>query len=109
MERTVEVKDGVITETTIKRKIAPNKAFLGVALLKGGEAGVLIDKVIEGSPTEKADLENGDLITHINKSAITSLEALTKALAPFKANDSSHSHFGFALRSVTSLRSGNCF
>jgi len=87
IEKTVEVKDGVITETIIKRKTNPNKAFLGVALRMGSETGVAIDQVIEDSPAEKAGLKSGDLITHINKVAINSLDELTKALAPLNPGD----------------------
>ncbi len=87
IEKTVEVKDGVITETIIKRKVNTNKAFLGVALRMGAEKGVAIDQVIENSPAEKAGLKSGDLITHINKVAINSLDELTKSLAPLKADD----------------------
>lgn len=89
IEKTVEVKDGVITETIIKRKTItnPNKAFLGVMLKMGSETGVTIDQVIEGSPAEKAGLKSGDIITHVNKVVINSLDELTQSLAPFNPKD----------------------
>ncbi len=89
VEKTVEIKDGVKTETTIKRTYIgnSNKAYLGVALEKTDDKGVLVDKVMDNSPAQTAGLKKGDIITKINKTSVSSISDLTKALAPFKAGD----------------------
>ena len=42
--------------------------------------GVAIEKVIEGSPAEKAGLQNGDVIVRLNNEEITSVRKLTRLL-----------------------------
>src|SRR5215207_1042688 len=42
--------------------------------------GVAIERVIEGSPAEKAGLQNGDVIIRFNNDEITSVRKLTRLL-----------------------------
>ena len=42
--------------------------------------GVVIEKVMEGSPAEKAGLQNGDVIVRLNNEEVTSVRKLTRVL-----------------------------
>ena len=48
--------------------------------------GVAIEKVIEGSPAEKAGLQNGDVIIRFNNDEITSVRKLTRLLGEVSAD-----------------------
>ncbi|PYS99271.1 MAG: hypothetical protein DMF63_11640 [Acidobacteria bacterium] len=43
--------------------------------------GVAVDKVIEGSPAEKAGIQNGDVIVRLDSEEITSVRKLTRLLS----------------------------
>ena len=42
--------------------------------------GVAVEKVVEGSPAEKAGLQNGDVLVRLNNEEITSVRKLTRVL-----------------------------
>lgn len=68
--------------------INSNKAFLGVGTQKQEEGeGVEITSVTDESAAEKAGLKEGDIITKINESKISSPEELTKTIGKFNPND----------------------
>jgi serine protease Do len=48
--------------------------------------GVAIEKVVEGSPAEKAGLQNGDVIVRFNNEAVTSTRKLTRLLGEVSAD-----------------------
>ena len=50
--------------------------------------GVFVDRVIEGSAAEKAGIQRGDIITHINSTRIKSIDELNKIRDTKKAGDS---------------------
>ena len=66
---------GIIS--TPKRAIPRISGILGI-MLKDGDGGVLIDKVVPGSPAEKAGIKNKDLITHLDGVAMPNRETLSK-------------------------------
>ena len=53
--------------------------ILGI-MLKDGDGGVLIDKVVPGSPAEKAGIKDKDLVTHLDGKAISDRESLSNNL-----------------------------
>lgn len=63
-----------------------NKPLLGVITDKTGE-GVIINDVTEESGAEKAGLKEGDIITSINKTVITSPQQLAETIAKSKPGD----------------------
>lgn len=69
--------------TTVK---PGNKALLGVVTEKT-ENGAKINSITPESGAEKGGLKEGDVITMINKTAITSPEELTKAIGAQKPGD----------------------
>ena len=48
--------------------------------------GVAIEKVVEGSPAEKAGLQNGDVIVRFNNEEVTSVRKLTRLLGEVSAD-----------------------
>lgn len=68
------------------RKIKTNSAFLGVMSEKT-EQGAKITDVTEKSAAEKAGLKEGDVITKINNSTITSPDDLYKVVGQLKPDD----------------------
>ena len=68
------------------RELNGNAAFLGVGTDKT-EEGARIQSVAEESPAAKAGLKEGDIITKINDTKISSPEELTKAIGKFKPED----------------------
>ena len=63
---------GVETEEVTK----DNFAKYGLAAVRG----VAIEKVVEGSPAEKAGLQNGDVVVRVNNEEITSVRKLSRVL-----------------------------
>ena len=47
----------------------------------GNERGVLVDRVVDGSPAEKADIQPGDLIQKFNNKAVTDFQDLRHGVA----------------------------
>jgi serine protease Do len=68
------------------RKIKTNSAFLGVMSEKT-EQGAKITDVTKGSAAEKAGLKEGDVITKINNSTVSSPDDLYKVVGQFKPDD----------------------
>ena len=60
--------------------------------------GVAVEKVVEGSPAEKAGIQNGDVIVRFNNEEVTSVRKLTRLLSEVAAD-----HQG----KVTVVRSGS--
>ena len=52
----------------------------------GYQAGVIITRIIDGSPAERAGLQRGDIIQKINDQQIPSQEAYSSAVAGFTAD-----------------------
>ena len=65
---------------------AVNKAFLGV-ITEATEQGAKINTVSEGSPAQKAGLQQGDIIAKVNDKKIDGPSALYEAVGAFKPND----------------------
>lgn len=59
---------------------APARGYLGVGV-RGSEAGVVIDRVLPGSPAEAAGMRVGEVVTKVNEVRIGTLEDLDTALA----------------------------
>ena len=68
------------------RKIKTNSAFLGVMSEKT-EQGAKITDVTKGSSAEKAGLKEGDVITKINSTTVSSPDDLYKVVGKFKPDD----------------------
>ena len=48
--------------------------------------GVAVEKVMEGSPAEKAGIQNGDVIVRLNNEEVTSVRKLTRLLGEIAAD-----------------------
>lgn len=84
------------------------KAMLGVYTkpADGRNNGAAIDRVMPGSSADKAGLENGDVITHINNQKINNGKELSEAIAQYNAGDNieiSYERDGKASKSSASL------
>ena len=65
-----------------------NKATLGVMVENDRYGlGVTVIDVVKGSPAAAVGIINGDVITMINRTKISNLEGLLKALEPFNPGD----------------------
>ena len=72
----------------IERSSNSNKARLGVMLRGESEQeGVIVDGVMDDSAAEKAGLEEGDVITHINGIAMKGVEQLVKEIGTLGVGD----------------------
>lgn len=71
---------------TITRDFNPNKALLGVSTEKTDE-GVRITNVSDESAADKAGLKEGDIITKIDDTKISTPEDLVKAIGQHKPGD----------------------
>ncbi|MBT8190086.1 MAG: PDZ domain-containing protein [Bacteroidia bacterium] len=63
-----------------------NKVQLGV-FIEEAEKGAKVTGIMEGSAAEKAGLTEGDVITRVNDTPVTSIESLLGALSGFNPND----------------------
>lgn len=63
-----------------------NPAFLGVTTV-GSEAGVKINGITPNSPADKAGLKEGDVITKVGDTKISSYEDLYKTVGQYKPGD----------------------
>lgn len=71
--------DNAKTQDPPKKEFKPG--FLGIGPTEGDEEGVVvIGNIVEGSPAEKAGLQEGDVIVSIGKTKIDSLERLYSAI-----------------------------
>ncbi len=86
---------GMITDI-IEHGYVTNKAFMGIVPSNVSEEavqrygisqGVYIESVEEGSAAEKAGIQQGDIITHVGETQITSYYELKIALRNYKAGD----------------------
>ena len=72
----------------IERSNNSNKARLGVMLRsESQQEGVIVDGVMDDSAAEKAGLEEGDVITHINGIAMKGVEQLVKEIGTLGVDD----------------------
>ena len=70
---TDEEIEAIIAEEEATTVIATDpKPFLGVALDYSDEQGAVVDRVVEGSPAEKAGLQAGDILKAIDGEEVTS-------------------------------------
>lgn len=88
------------------------KAMLGVFTKPSDKqsVGAEIDRVMPGSAADKAGLENGDVITHINNQKVNSGKQLSEAIAQYNAGDKieiSYERDGKACKSSASLSKAN--
>lgn len=74
----------VIMEKEIDKN--SNKAQLGV-FIENAENGTKVTGIMEGSAAEKAGMAEGDIITRVNDTPVTSIESLLDALSVFSPND----------------------
>ena len=63
-----------------------NKAQLGV-FIESVDNGAKVIGIMEGSAAEKAGLKEGDIITRVNDTPVSSIESLLDALSVFKPSD----------------------
>ena len=81
-EISVEVKLKNSDETTTEAK-AIHPALNGATLINGdvkGQKGVLIESIAKNSPASRLSLQEGDLITGVNKARINSVSELRKII-----------------------------
>ena len=67
---------------------AANRAWLGVYM--EGEhpnGGVIVQRVVDGSPAEKAGMRAGDVVTHVNADPVTSPMDLSSAVRRRKVDE----------------------
>lgn len=64
----------------------PNKPFLGVGSDKS-DKGVVVRDVTDGSAAEKAGVKQGDIITRIDNTPISTPEELSKTINRYKPDD----------------------
>ncbi len=62
-----------------KRAIPRIAGMMGI-MLKDAEGGVLVEKVVPGSPAEKAGIKDNDLVTHLNGTAVADRETLSDSI-----------------------------
>lgn len=66
----------------------PDKAVMGVTLENaGGNNGVLVRSVFEGSGAEKAGIQKGDIILKIENNKVKDYESVVKILESYKIDD----------------------
>jgi len=58
------------------RRIPPQRGMLGVVLSDEDNKGAKIEKIVDGSPGEKAGLKVGDIITHVNGTRVEGRQQL---------------------------------
>lgn len=69
--------------------LSPNRPVLGIQMRTLSEKGaVIVLSVIPDSPAALAGLRRGDILTHINKTKITSKETFLGSILMFDAGDS---------------------
>ncbi len=81
-----EMEEGSDDVMDMMEPNAVNKAFLGV-ITEATEQGAKINTVSEGSPAQKAGLQQGDIIAKVNDKKIDGPSALYEAVGAFKPND----------------------
>jgi len=81
-------KDGVVRRgyLGVQVKDVADKALLARLGLKEGEGGVLVTGVFDGTPAEKAGVQEGDLLTHLGDKAIRDSRELQRVVAGLPLN-----------------------
>jgi len=70
-----------------QRRIPPISGVLGVNLKPGDQGPAQIEKVLPGSPAEKAGLKDGDIITHVDGQPINNGPELVAAIKQRRVGD----------------------
>ncbi len=78
----------VDSDNGLQMRTAPlvNRPYLGITL-RASDAGVVVDRVVAGSPAEQAGLMTGDVITAINDTPVTQPADLVTAVQGMNAGD----------------------